>query len=89
MTDEDIRAIFKSTHTADRYFSFEKTLRSAKLGDLVRIDIVVFFCKYYLKCGRRKMIKRTTLTDYQVRQSYKKLKVPDSALSQVENIGQI
>jgi hypothetical protein len=89
MTDAEVRQLFKSRYIANRYFNFERNLTGKKFFYLRRVDLVVFFCREYLKCGRRKIAVKTTLSQYQVAQSYKRLKVPFGYIRKVANRGQI
>jgi hypothetical protein len=73
--DYEIRKILRSNYMAQRYFMFERSLFSVdNLGEITRVDLVVFFMREYLKYGRRKIVENSTLSDYQVRKSYHKLK---------------
>jgi hypothetical protein len=89
MTDEDVRAIFRSSFTASRYFTFEKTLRKGRIGSLKRVDFIVFFCREYLGYGRRKMALKTQLSQYQIAESYKNLSLPSGRLPKVKNTAEI
>jgi hypothetical protein len=73
--DYEVRAIFKSRNTADRFFLFERELhRHPTISEINRIDLVVFFLRAYMGYGRRGIAKHSGLTEYRIRRAYERLK---------------
>lgn len=84
ISDEDLNFFFKSKYYVRRYRAFERE-RLVVLERLSRKDLIVFFLKHDCKLSRRRIAEVTgnKITQYQVSETYRKLRTPDGFLPKV------